>query len=298
MKTIIRYEVILILFVMMISSLISSAQPFVDPLNVKYQYFPQESYTDDVKNNMSSSLYEATILLPMELKNKDLVLVNADFTEMNFSCSGNSSLNTKLYSTSFAVGYEHGWKKSKWRTMVMFIPKINSDFKSNTSDALQMGGVVLANYKKNDHLKYHFGMYYNREFFGDYMIPLLGIEWKINTRLNLFGDLPANMNLEYKYSKKIYVGAAFQSVISSYRLNHGNYVREGDNVFGHNQLKVYLNYYLTDHVVLYAETGQTFYRMYNLYDRNNNPLATNSVFHKSDDGMFYTAGLAYRIRLD
>ena len=277
------------------------SQPFVDPLNVKYQYFPEQSNSNDAKNKMSSNLSEATILLPLELKNKDIVLINADATKMNFNSTNTFASHTSIYTTSFAVGYDHQWKNDNWRTMVMLIPKINSDFKDISSEDFQMGGVILANYKKNDHLKYHFGLYYNREFFGDYFIPLLGIEWKISDRTNLFGDLPANMNLEHKFSKKIYGGAAFQSVIGSYRMSEktgSDYLREGDNTLGHDQLKLYVNYYVTDHFVLYAEAGQTFYRMYNLYDKNNEPVLNNPVVNTNTVGMVYTAGFAYRIRLD
>ncbi len=301
MKTCILYRTRMIALMIFAVPMISSSQPFVDPLNVKYQYFPERSYTDGSNSSMSSSLSEATILLPLQLKNSDIVIINADATEMDFNYKGEQSLHTSLYSTSLALGYDHQWKNSKWRTMVMAIPKINSDFKDLSSEDFQLGGVVLANFKKNDHLKYHFGFYYNSEFFGDYFIPLLGIEWKINDKMNLFGDLPSTMNLEYKINKKLYAGAAFQSVISKYRLSKasGNsFVREGDNELGHDQLKIYLNVYLTDHFVVYAEAGQTFNRMFNLYDKNNVATASNPVYHKSNDGMFYTTGLAYRIRLD
>jgi len=297
MTKLIRYQCSIRIVMFMLSAVATSAQPFVDPLNVKYQNFSQVPYSDNETNKLSSSLYEATILLPIELENKDVVLINADLTKMNFNTTSENVIHTNLYSTSLSFGYDHGWKNSKWRTMGMLIPKINSDFK-NTSDAFQMGGVILANYKKNDNLKYHFGVYYNQEFFGDYLIPLLGIEWKINDRMNLFGDLPSNLNFEYKINKKLYAGAAFQSVISTYRLSNGDYVREGDNALGHDQLKLYVNVYLTPHIVAYAEAGETFYRMYNLYDTNNHAIETNPVFHKSNDGFFYTTGLAYRIRLD
>ncbi|MCX6290244.1 MAG: DUF6268 family outer membrane beta-barrel protein [Bacteroidetes bacterium] len=300
MKTLTRSKILIILLTTFVAPMISSSQPFIDPLNVKYQYFPQQSFNNDAKNTMNSGLSEATILLPLELKNKDLVLVNGDVTKMNFTISGDQQIHTSLYSTSLAIGYDHGWKNDKWRTMVMLIPKINSDFKDISSEDFQVGGVVLANYKKNDHLKYHFGLYYNREFFGDYFIPLLGIEWKINDHMNLFGDLPSNMNFEYKIDKKIYAGAAFQSVISSYRLSKASgssYVREGDNALGHDQLKLYLNYYIADHLVIFAEAGQTFYRMYKLYDNQNNAIENSAALH-TNDGMFYTTGIAYRIRLD
>lgn len=288
----------IIIFLNLMSPLISFAQPFVDPLNIKFQNFPKQPYAHDANNRVKSNLFEATILLPFVLKSKDVVLVIADATKINFNASGSYSASATLYSTSFAVGYDHQWKKEKWRTLALLIPKINSDYKNISSEDFQIGGAVLVNYKKNDHLKYHFGAYYNREFFGDFFVPLLGIEWKINDRMNLFGDLPSIMNFEYKVSKKLYAGAVYQSFLSTYRLSGGNYVRQGDTFLGDNRLKEYLNIYFARHFVVFVEAGQTLYRMFNFYDKNNNLRNSNSVFRKSNDGMFFTTGLAYRIRLD
>ena len=75
--------------------------------------------------------------------------------------------------------------------------------------------------------------------FGDYFLPLLGIDWKINEHIRTdFGDLPNNMNFEYKISNSIYSGIALLTNISSYRLNAstgGMYVREGDKTMGHDE---------------------------------------------------------------
>jgi hypothetical protein len=71
-------------------------------------------------------------------------------------------------------------------------------FKDNN----QAGGAVLLTYKKHPDLKYKFGLFYNREFFGNFFVPLAGIDWKINNRLQLFGVLPGNLVLERKVSRR------------------------------------------------------------------------------------------------
>ena len=130
-----------------------------------------------------------------EQKNKDVILVGGDYTQLHFKESGSINLQSDLYSTSLILGADLGLKNPKWRTTLLVLPKINSDYKDISTDDMQMGGVAMFSYKKKDNLKYHFGLYYNREFFGDYFLPLLGIDWKINQRMNLFGDLPITMNL-------------------------------------------------------------------------------------------------------
>ena len=278
------------------------AQPYVDILNIKYQHFGEESYTGTSPNKLGGSISEATVLLPLEQKDSSVIFAGFDYSRLNFISTKEKELNAQLYSMSLQVGYDYKWKNGKWRTMAMVIPKMNSDKNKSGSDDFQAGGVLLFNYKKNENLHYHFGLYYNREFFGDYFTPLLGIEWKINDKTNLFGDLPSNLNIEYKINTSFYTGAGIMTNISSYRIHSSSqigYVREGDAFWGHDQVKLFLNWYMTPHLVLFAEVGETFNRTFVLFDDENNEINDpTSTFGKSKDGMFITGGLAYRYRLE
>src|SRR5262249_4197782 len=76
------------------------------------------------------------------------------------------------------------------------------------------------------------------------------------------------------------------------------YVRDGDKTFGRNELKAYANVYLKKYVVLFVEGAQTFGRMYQVFDGNNELMANAPVFKRNLDGMFVDAGLAIRFRTD
>jgi len=279
-----------------------SSQPFVDLLNVKYQRFPDVPFSVDSQNKLKSNQTEATLFIPLEQKNKDIIMVGGDFTQLSFSTSGANAAHANLFSTCMYLGYDRQLKNEKWRAMALAIPKYNSDvFKIATED-FQMGGLFMMTYKKTATLKYHFGAYYNREFFGDYFIPLIGIDWRVNQRLNVFGDLPNTMNVEYKFGKAFYAGASMVSVISSYRINGsgtpGMYVREGDKNFGHDQVKLFVNAYLAEHMVIFAEAGQTFNRYYELYNKQMDAVSADPVYQRSRKGMFFNVGFAYRYRVD
>jgi hypothetical protein len=278
------------------------AQPYVDVLNIKYQYFPSTRYVKASKNTLATSHTEASILFPVERKNKDVILAGGDYTQLSFSASGAVDAHTTLYSTALYLGYDRQWKNEHWRNTILLIPKFNTDFDKGISNSFQLGGILLFNYIKKENLKYHFGLYYNREFFGHYFMPLVGIDWNINQKLNLFGDLPNNLVLEYKLGTSFYTGFSFLSTVSSYRivssLAPGGYVREGDNFFGHDQIKLFVNWYIIPWLVLYAEGGQTLFRYYLLYDKNDHLIDTHAVFNKTKDELFFNVGLAYRVRLD
>ena len=280
----------------------SKAQPYVDLLNLKYQYYPEVNYKNERGNKLTSSQSEAAFLLPLEQKNKSVVLIGGDYTRLDFSVSGNLKAKAHLQSNSLLIGYELGLKNKKWRCAAVFIPKVNAGFNEIKSSNIQAGGVVLFKYEKKETLGYHFGLYYNREYFGDYFIPLLGIEWKLNDRLNIFGELPANMNLEWKLSKSFYSGAEYSSFNSSFRAGittpEEDYIREGDKFFGHNELHLYLNAYVTPNIVAYGAAGFTVFRQFQQYDSAHEKSFTDLVYQKAEDGLVLQLGLAYRVRLD
>ena len=286
---------------LLLNSTLLVAQPFVDVFNLKMQTFSPQPYDADQASRLSGYQQEATFLLPLEQKNKDLILVGGDYTKLHFKKEGSSNEHINLFSTSLLLGIDHGFKNKNWRMTFLIMPKINSDYKDISMSDAQLGGFVLFNYKKKENLHYHFGLYYNREFFGNYYMPLVGIEWKINKRLNIFGDLPNNLNIEYKVAPTVYAGASFLTVISSYRLNNasgGMYIREGDKSMGRDDVKLYLNSYFSKSLMAYLEVGQSFYRTYTLFNNANELQAPPTIFRKSHNGMFITVGMAYRFRLD
>ena len=183
----------------------------------------------------------------------------------------------------------------------MVIPRIRSDLREDPwIDHVQLGGVLLFIYDKREDLKFKFGLYYNSEFYGNFFMPLYGLDWKINEKLNLFGVLPGSMNLERKLGKKFYAGLKYQSLSATYRftspLSGNYYVREGHPSWGHMQVKGYLNYYVAKRIVVYTEFGHTFGRRFDLYKGDD--VAPHPVFRRYQDGILFNVGMAYRVRLD
>jgi len=145
-----------------------------------------------------------------------------------------------------------------------------------------------------------FGIYYNKEFFGNYFMPLAGIDWQINDKNTLFGVLPGNFVFEHKVSKSFRYGSAFRALTNSYRLEttdpcgNGdctgqNYLRIDDN-----QLGAYADTYLSKRIVLSAESGYTILRRYRFGFKGE------SIHQKTDyycDNFYFRASLVYRMAL-
>lgn len=280
-----------IIFALITFTTISSAiaQPFVDIINLRTQKFGFGDKTT-TENTMD-------IFAPLQLKKGNLILIGANYNHVLFQ-DHNEGSELKLTSASLRLGGIKKWNDD-WSTMALIIPKITSDMKDISMEDYQLGGVAMMIKTVNDNFKYKFGLYYNKEHFGNFFMPVFGIDWKVSDKVHVFGILPSGMNIEYKLSDKFYTGISYKSITTSYRLSEkseSSYIKEGHNFWGHNQLKGFINYYPIKGLVLYAEAGHTAFRQFNEYEKGTKNKVSSLKGYK--DNLLVNIGASFRIRLD
>jgi hypothetical protein len=263
-----------------------SAQPYFDIANIHYINSPEKKLFDSQDNPSDINYISVQIGLPFKLK-EDVLILNPFFERYQLKLQPGTNNTQALNSFGLPVTFLKQWKNPKWKTGFAFIPRLNGDFYKIVGSGYQFGGAVLAIYKKKENLKYKFGVYYNREFFGPFILPLLGIDWNVNERINLFGVLPGNMVLEYRFCSVLFGGINFKSITNSYRFNGLSYLKVSDNY-----LKLFLDCYLVKNIVINLEAGHSVLRKYTTGN-------TDKLFvqNKFEDGLLLKAGLSYRIRL-
>jgi hypothetical protein len=285
-----------ILSLFLVSTLIGSAQAYLDVVRLNYTYSPQNGLNDK-KSPLQSNFLTADITLPIELKKDgDAFIINPFFT------NNQGEVATKdfhVISEGLLIGFLKKEISPNWNLLSSFIVRRNSEVNIESKDEWQYGGVLLTTWKKNQDLSFKFGLYYNKEFFGNYFMPLVGLDWKIDAKNNLFGVLPGNMIFEHKVTPRFYYGFAFRAFTNSYRqefivdpsaliLEANNYLRIDDNPLG-----IYADTYLSKKIVLSAEAGYTILRRYRYGFKSEN------VHIKTDyknDNFYFKASLAYRLR--
>lgn len=99
------------------------------------------------------------------------------------------------------------------------------------------------------------GVYTNYEAFGWFIMPLLGIDWRIDAKTNLYGVLPGSMNFERKSTPWFHWGLAFRAYTSSLGIRGGDYRRINENPLG-----LYGDLYFASNLVLRLEGGWCFIR--------------------------------------
>jgi hypothetical protein len=178
----------------------------------------------------------------------------------------------------------------------MVIPKVASDLKDNISKDSQLGGTLLFTYAFSDSLKVKFGLFYNREAFGNFFVPLAGIDWKATERLSFYGILPNNMRMEVKCSDKFYVGLGFKNYKRSYRLSmdfNNDFITVKET-----QAKFFVDFYTKVKIVLFADVAYMLkYDLAEHTDADPKGVPVNNLIYAPlNNNFLFTFGVAYRMR--
>jgi hypothetical protein len=276
-----------ILFFLFIFPLFLRAQPFLDVVSAYYQYSAADKPVHN--NTLYTELASVALTIPLKIDSDYFVIspVYENFTVI-FPLT---FVDRQFHAGYVPLTWLHRWN-TRWKTAFVFIPRVSSALNEGISgDDMQYGGAVLASYERKTTLKYKTGVYYNSEFFGPFFMPLLGIDWNISPRLNLFGVLPGSMNLEYKFNKSVHGGVIFRSITNSYRTFGYNYIRVNDN-----HLKLFMDFYLAKSHAISIEAGHTILRKYVSGFRKQGDEMNYSM--NVTDGLLFRVGYSLRIRTD
>lgn len=271
------------------------AQPFTDIATFNAQKL-NTKYSNGIGTNLTSN-YFAGLLLPLKINAKNTIIVRLNTEELVSKNTAYDIKERSLYALTFGIGAQHYFGK-KLSAVFLFIPKIATDFekKLNQYDK-QYGGTVLLQYKFGKHFRAKAGMYYNKEPFGNFFVPLLGIDWQISPRWMIYGTFPLMNRLEFKISNHFYTGVGSRVYGRSYRLSsylNSDYIWNQEN-----QVKYFLDYYITKKLVCYAELGRTFgygpkQIMFN--KSRDNVVLNHPIYQPINQGIFVNVGVAIRIR--
>jgi hypothetical protein len=273
-----------------------TAQPFADIITFNYQTFSSPYKDADSKKNKTDD-YALNCFVPKEFKNGNVLLIRLN-SEYIYS-SIISSSGYAIGSVSLPVGFQMVTKNKKWKTVLMAVPKIASDFRDKIDkNDFQMGGIFLQNYVYSDRLKIKAGLYYNREAFGNFFMPLASIDWQATNRINFYGILPTNYKVEFNLKKnKLYTGLNFKSLTRSFRLSQNenlDYVR-----YNEMQLKLFLDCFIYKKMLLFGEAGYSLGKNPLQYSYNTKTQTdVNPIFTPVKNGLIFNIGLAYRLRFD
>jgi len=268
-------------FILIFSALNTFSQPYFEPVSISGSYFP----TGESRPLQGEKVFNLNFSVPVRLAQGSL-LVFSPFQEYRVSYHAENMGFPDFLSTAIPVSILNYLNDSNWVVNITVINRWNQIEWGFKSGAWQIGGAVINTVKVHENLKLKFGLYYNREFFSDFFVPLGGIDWKISERMNLFSTLPNHLKLEYKILQNLHAGVAFKSLTNSYK-NFGN--EEGYYKLTDNQIGVFADAVLTGKIVMTLEAGHTFLK-------TTKSRIPDSFYGRKTDSIYLKAGLSYRIR--
>lgn len=241
------------------------AQYFVDIFSFNRQAYniPSGAQTSDLFVNA---------FIPKVLENGNTFFVRAHYEKLDLK---NDSLSATYSSITMPLGMQVQLKNPKVKFTGLIIPKIaGADLDAEFSDVFQIGAYSLFTVTESEKFRYKFGLYYNREFFGNFFIPLVGIDWKVSDRLTIYGTLPNSMKFSYAVApSRVNAGLAFRSLTRSFRGEDVNtFVR-----YNELQFKTFFDFYITKKNVVFVEGGYFLGKTPLLYNNSDvkTPLPSN-----------------------
>ncbi len=247
------YRILYTLYFLSFLSITTTAQPYLDLGQVIYQSSPGG-------NPKTFNHLRVQVNIPLVLKDSSVFLINPIWEERWIHINVQSN-QMDLRGLITWLTYSRNISE-KWSAMAAFIPRWNGESSIQFIEGFQAGGAVLMTYKKRHGLQYKFGLYYNREFWGNFFIPLLGLDWRINNKQKLFGIFPGYLTYENRISKRFSWGGNFRTFTTSYKIKPdpianppADFIRIDDN-----QLGIYGDVYLQPKIVFSAEAGYSILR--------------------------------------
>jgi len=221
----------------------SNAQYFVDIFSFNRQAFnvPKGAQTSDLFVNA---------FIPKVLKNGNTVFMRAHYEKLEMQ---KDALSADFSSITLPIGMQVQLKNPKVKFTGLIIPKIaGADLGAEFSDVFQIGAYSLFTVTESEKFRYKFGLYYNREFFGNFFVPLVGVDWKVTDRFSVFGTLPQSFKASYSIvPSRLNAGLAFRSMTRSFRGEDNNtFVR-----YNELQFKTFFDFYLSKKNVVFVEGG-------------------------------------------
>lgn len=269
----------------------SNAQPYFDVATIQTSSANQFLVTDSAKVPLKLNWFLVNFNYPLEINKRNLFVATLGYEQFAFD-NEDAQLTQTFNSLYVPLTLLHTWKDTTWNTSFTYIPKVNSFSPVHIGDnTMQHGGAIIVSHSVNNHFKYSVGAYYNREFFGNYFLPLLGIEWKAAPKLHVFGLLPNDLTADYKINKYLHTGLVYKGVTTSFRYkpaSTADYLRIEEG-----QLKLFTDLYISKTLVLNLEGGVIVARSYELKNKDSNPQ------HKFDvrESSIFKIGIYYRVWL-
>lgn len=295
------YSTLFILFILLLPGL-TFGQGYVEGVSISYEHMPMkiETPTGDQKftgNNLKIGTSMPIFLAPNRSK---YLIIGGNLEAFNFSGTHPGFDVKRVYSISPTFGYSTMVSKS-FNITALLTPTLNSDYKDVKRSDVKFGAIVRGTWRAGDQLSWRAVLGYRRQFYGPQYVVLVGMDWKVNDKWQIFGDVPHSLTASYEVNEKVNAGFNLFVQNSTYGLN------KQDRYFEYNTVNpgLFIERYISPKWAVRATAAYTLIRNMEIY--NNTDKAKGFIdFYELGDrkdpinpevstGLAFKIGLSYRI---
>lgn len=295
------YSTLFILFILLLPGL-SFGQGYVEGVSISYEHMPMkiETPTGDQKftgNNLKIGTSMPIFLAPNRSK---YLIVGGNLEAFNFSGTHPDFDVKRVYSISPTFGYSTMVSMS-FNITALLTPTLNSDYKDVKRSDVKFGAIVRGTWRASDQLSWRAVLGYRRQFYGPQYVVLVGMDWKVNDKWQIFGDVPHSLTASYEVNEKVNAGFNLFVQNSTYGLN------KQDRYFEYNTVNpgLFIERYISPKWAVRATAAYTLIRNMEIYNKTDKAKGFIDFYELGDrkdpinpevsTGLAFKIGLSYRI---
>ncbi len=293
----------------MFLGLFLSAQETLDILTFSWRLAPHQNYDSIYDGKARETGFSAGLVLPIKISEKSIWYNSINYFHWKVTneeiMPENIANPIKIHGIIFRTGLYQKFSNGN-SFQVFFTPRLMSDFRNIDKNHFQYGGMALYNVKYSESLTVGFGVNYNQELFGPYLVPLINLEWKLSNRWSINGVFPIYAKVKYEINKRLNVGYSHFGLITTYRLGDPEY---GGDYIDRRSIDetLFVRYHITKNIHIEGRVGFAFGRSYGQYGADqkvnfslplvgfgDDRIQKNVSFH---DGFIASLSLVYNISI-
>jgi hypothetical protein len=296
------YYVIFALILFMLLPSFSFGQGYVEGVNISYDHMPMKIKTPAGDQKFTGSNLKIGTTIPIFLtpnKSKYLI-VGGNLEAFNFSGTHPDFEVKRVYSISPTLGYSTMISKN-FNLTALLMPTMNSDYKKVEGSDIKLAAIVRGSWKVSEKMTWKATLGYRRQFYGPQYILLFGMDWNVNDKWKLYGDIPHNLTASYAVNEKVNTGFNLFVQNSTYRLDNQ------DRYFEYNSVNpgLFVERYVSSKWAVRATAAYTLIRNMEIYNKTDKAKGFVDFYEMGDRkdpinpevsaGMSFKIGLSYRI---
>jgi hypothetical protein len=282
--------------------MLSFGQGYVEGVNITYEHMPMKVETPAGDQKFTGNNLKIATSIPLFLtpnKSKYLI-VGGNLEAFNFSGTHPAFEVKRVYSISPTFGYSTMMSKT-FNLTALLTPTMNSDYETVKSSDIKFGAIVRGSWKASEKITWKAILGYRRQFYGPQYVVLVGMDWKVNDKWQIFGDVPHSLTASYAVNNKVNTGFNLFVQNSTYRLDNQ------DRYFEYNTVNpgLFVERYISSKWAIRATGAYTLIRNMEIYNKTDKAKAFVDFAELGDraepmnlevsPGLSFKVGLSYRI---